>query len=153
GGRDDRAQPELGGGSGQARQEQGFGLLGSHAGQARPIPVDEADAAGRATLGVDRDPRRTELLDVAVDRPDRHLELARQLRAGHATALLQEEQQIDQATGAHPDRVPPLMTGCVRYYGRWLPSVPPSSRKRSISEIRWSPDGSPRSVTTISRRH
>ena len=74
---DDGAEPELGGRPGQARQEQRVGLLGGHAGQPRAVAVDEPDAAVGPALGVDRDARGAQRLDVAMDRAHRDLELAR----------------------------------------------------------------------------
>ena len=78
-GGDDRAETQLRGGTGQAGEEQGLGLVGGHAGQPRAVAVDEPDPTERAALREDRDAGRAQLLDVAVDGPDRHLQLAREL--------------------------------------------------------------------------
>ena len=55
----------------------------------------------RAALGVDRDARRAERLDVAVDRPDRDLELAGELGRGEPAAGLEQQEQGQQPGRAH----------------------------------------------------
>ena len=101
GGRDDRPEPELRGRPRQPAQEDRLGLVGGQAGQPRPVAVDEADAAVRPALGVDRDAGLGERLDVAVDRPDRDLELVGELRGRHPAAGLEEQQDVDESAGTH----------------------------------------------------
>ena len=101
--RDDRPEAELGGRAGQPRQEQRLGLVGGHPGEPRPVAVDEADAAVRSAIGVDRDAGRAQRIDVAVDRPDRDLELLGELRGGLAAARLEEQQERDESGRTHPD--------------------------------------------------
>ena len=115
GGGDDRPEAELRGGARQARQEHRLGLVGGQARQARPVAVDEADAAVRAALGVDRDAGLGERLDVAVDRPDGDLELLGQLRRRHPAAGLEQEQDVDEPAGAHRGIVLLFMTERVRF--------------------------------------
>ena len=92
----DRSKPERRGRARQAPQEHRLGLVGRQAGQTRPVAVNEADTAVRASLGVDRDARLGERLDVAVDRPDGYLELLGQFRGRHPTAGLEQEQDVDE---------------------------------------------------------
>jgi hypothetical protein len=96
-----RAQAELGSGSRQAGQEHGLGLVGGHAGEPRPVALHQPHAAMWAALGVDRYARLAERLDVAVDRPFRHLQLTRQLGGRHLAAGLEQEEQGHQAGRAH----------------------------------------------------
>ena len=98
---DDRAQTELRRRAGQAGRNRRLGLVGGHPGKPRPIAVDQPDAAERATLGEDRHTGGAQLLDVAVDRPDRDLELARELGRGQAATALEQQQQVDEAAGTH----------------------------------------------------
>lgn len=112
--RHDRAQPELRGRTREPGQEQGFGLVGGQPGQTRPVAVHEADPAVRATVRIDRDTGGRQRLHVAMDRPDRHLQLGRQLAGGQATARLEEEQQVDEAAGTHPGRIARYRTEPVR---------------------------------------
>ena len=114
---DDRAQPQLGGRPGQAGQEQGLRLVGGHAGQTGPIAIDQADAAVRPALGEDRDAGGAQGVDVAVDGPDRDLELVGQLSRGQAAAGLEDQQQVDQSTGTHRGSIRRCMTGRVMYDG------------------------------------
>ena len=100
--RDDGAQTELGGRPGQPGEEQRLGLFAGHPCQAGPIAIDQAETAVRATLGVDRDARRAQRLDIAMDGPFGHLELGRELGGGQLAACLEEEQERHEAGGAHP---------------------------------------------------
>ena len=65
----------------------------------------------RAALGVDGDAGGAERLDVAMDGPDRDLQLLCELRGGHAATRLEEQQQREQAGRTHgamvqkPDRI------------------------------------------------
>ena len=78
-------------------QEHRLGLVGGHAGQPRAIAVDEADAAMRAAIGVQRHAGLAQRIDVPVHRPDRDLELAGELRRGLAAARLEKQQERDEA--------------------------------------------------------
>jgi hypothetical protein len=69
----------------------------------------------RSALGVDRDTRLGEGLDVAIDRPNGYLELVGQFRGRHPATGLEEEQHIDQSTGSHRPTIRRFMTGSVRY--------------------------------------
>jgi hypothetical protein len=55
----------------------------------------------RPALRVDRDAGGAEGLDVAVDGPNRDLQLAGQLGRGQPTAVLEVEEQLEEARGAH----------------------------------------------------
>ena len=86
-GGDHRAETELGGRPRQAGQEERLCLVGRQAGEARPVPVDEADPAVGPPLGIDRHAGLGERLDVAMDGADRKPPArrpARQRSAGRA---------------------------------------------------------------------
>src|SRR5215210_1846305 len=100
-GRDHGPKPQLRGRAGQARQEQRLRLLAGHPRQPRPVPLDESHAAVRSAIRVDGDAGLAQRLDITVHRPNRHLELARQLRSGHSTARLEQQEQVDETAGAH----------------------------------------------------
>ena len=114
-GRNHRPETELRRGTGQPGQEDGLRFVRGEAGQAGSVAVDEADPTVRSAFRVDRDTGLGEGLDVAIDRPDRDLQLLGQLGGRHPAARLQEEQDIDQSTGSHPPTIRPFMTGSVRY--------------------------------------
>ena len=97
----DRAETELRGRARQPRQEQPLRLVGREAGQPGPVAIHEADTAARSAFGVDRNAGLAQGIDVTVDGPDRDLELFGQLGGGQASARLQQEQQVNQATRAH----------------------------------------------------
>ena len=101
GGGDHGPEPELRGRTRQARQEERLRLVRGHPGEARPVSVDEADPAMRPPIGVDRDARGAQGVDVAMDASDADFELARELGRRHAAARLEEQQQRDETGGAH----------------------------------------------------
>ena len=57
-------------------EQDGVGLVGGEAGETGAVAVDEPGAAVAAGLAVDRDAGGGQGLEVAVDGPDRHLQLA-----------------------------------------------------------------------------
>ena len=95
------AEPEGRCRAGQADHEQRQCFVLGEPGQARAVAVDEAVAARAALLGVDRDARGRQRLDVAVDRAQRDLELARQLARGHAGSGLEQHQDREEPAGTH----------------------------------------------------
>ena len=95
---------QRGRGLGDADHEQRGGLGLRQAGEPGAVAVDQAEAAGAALLGVDRHTGGRERLDVAVDGAQRHLELARELPAGHLTAGLQQQEERHQAARSHVSR-------------------------------------------------
>ena len=101
GGDQHRPEAEVGGGAGDAGEGEGCGLGTGQPGEPGLVAAHQLDAAAGTALAVDRDTGRAERLDVAVDGAHRHLELGRQLVGGGASAPLQQEQQLDEAAGAH----------------------------------------------------
>ena len=96
-----RAEAELGGGAGQAGQAERLRLVRAEPGQPGAVAVDQLVAAAVPGVAVQRDAGRVQRLDVPVDRADRHLELAGELGRGQAAAGLQQQEDGDQAAGAH----------------------------------------------------
>ncbi len=96
-----RPQAQVGGGGRQAGEDQGLGLVGGHAGQAGAVAFQQLEAAAGSPVGVDRHPRRAELVGVPVDGPHRDLELRRQRLGGHPAAQLQQHQDGEESAGAH----------------------------------------------------
>ena len=84
-----------------AHEKEGFGFSGGESSEIGPVPVEEADSAVGTPGGVDRHPRRAECVHVAVDGPDRDLELPRQLRSGKTAPGLKKEDDGDEPVGAH----------------------------------------------------
>ena len=95
-------QAELRRRTGKPGQEQRLGLVRGHPGQPRAVPVDQPDAAVRATFRVDRDPRLAQRIDVTVDAPDRDLELPGEGRGSHLAAGLEEQEKRHEAGCTHP---------------------------------------------------
>ena len=50
-----------------------------------------------------------------MDGPHGDLELPRELGSGQAATALEQEQQVDEATGAHLGSIRPNLTGSVMY--------------------------------------
>ncbi len=98
----DGPESELRGRAGQPGQEQCLGLVAGHPGQPRAVAIDQPEASPRAALSVDRHTRRTQRLDITVDRPFGDLELGRELGGGQLAASLEEEQERHEAGCAHP---------------------------------------------------
>ena len=94
-------QAQLRGWPGQTGEEESLGLVSRHTGEPGAVPLDQLHAAVRAALGVDRDARLAQCVNVAMDGPLRDLELLRQLRGRHPTAGLQEEEHGDQPRRTH----------------------------------------------------
>ena len=101
GGRHDRPEAELRGRPGQAGQEQRLGLVGGHAGEPRPVAVDEADPAER--------PRSAKIGTPAALSSSTSRWMVRtdtsSSRASSAAVSpprdLEQEQEVDEAAGAH----------------------------------------------------
>jgi len=99
--REHRAQAQLGGGPGQAGQEQRLGLIGIQPGQPGAVAVEELVAAAVPGVSVQRDAGLVQRLHVAVHGADRDLELGGELRRGHPAPGLEQEQDRDQPARAH----------------------------------------------------
>lgn len=98
---EDGAQAQLGGGTGRSGEEEGLGLPGGEAGQPGAVAVEEAVATGVARVAVQRDARRAQCLDVAVDRAHGHLQLLGELGGGHPAPGLEQEEDRDESAGLH----------------------------------------------------
>ena len=105
----DRAEAELGSRSGDARQEERLRLVRSHPRQPRPVAVDQADSTVRTALGVDRHAGGGQRLDVAMDGPFRDFELRGELGGSQPAATLEEQEQRNEAGGAHGRRIARFM--------------------------------------------
>ena len=97
-------------------------------------PPKQPPAASPTPLGVDRDPRRRERLEVAAGGALGHLELGRGRRRGEALAALEQEEEGDQPVGAHT----PMLAGKVA--SRWpVSSGPcceyPNERSHSMPQL------------------
>ena len=103
-----RAEPELGGRARQPGQRQRLGLVGAQPGQPGAVAVHELVAAAVPGVPVQRDAGLVQGLHVPVDGADRDLELTGQLRGRHPAPGLQQEQDRDQAAGAHDADSAPL---------------------------------------------
>ena len=88
-------QAELAQGAGHAEDEQGLGFFRAQPPERETVAVQELAAAARARFGAHRHPGGAERLEVPVDRPDRHLKLAGQVRGGRLSAGLEQEHQAD----------------------------------------------------------
>jgi hypothetical protein len=73
-----RAQAEIGRGTRQAGEGQGFRLHRRQPGQLRPVAVEQAEAAAGAAIGIDRYAGGAEMIDIPLDRPQGDLELGGQ---------------------------------------------------------------------------
>ena len=100
-------QAELAEGAGHAEDEQGLGLFRAQPAERESVAVQELAAAARARIGADRNAGGAERVEVPVDRPDRHLELAGEVRGGRLSAGLKQQNQADQAVGAHRTQARP----------------------------------------------
>lgn len=94
GGGQSRTEPELDGRPGGAGEEDRFCLLRAQGGKAGAIAVDEPVAAGVPRHSVRGYARHLKGLDVAVDGPDRHLQVLGELGGGHL-ALVWSMSRID----------------------------------------------------------
>jgi hypothetical protein len=98
---DDRAKSKLRGRARHTGQEHGLGFVRGQARQAGAVAVHQPDAAMRASFRVDRNAGLGQRLDVAIDRPNGHLELPGQLTCRHPVACLEQEEDVDESAGAH----------------------------------------------------
>ena len=94
-------QAERPGGGRRSRGQQGHRLAGRQAGQVGGEAGQQREATVPSALGVDRDPRRGERLDVAQDGPLRDLQLGRERGRGRATAVPQQQHEREQPVRAH----------------------------------------------------
>ena len=99
------AQPELARRRRQPGEPERDRLVRREPGEPRLVAVDELDAAARSALGVHGNAGLAQRLDVAVDRSQRHLQLLGQLRSRHPTAVLEQQEQLEEAAGAHSSTV------------------------------------------------
>ena len=95
------AQPQLGGRAGQASEQERIGLGLGHAGELGTPAGAQLKAALAPTLAPQRDTGGRELVDVAKDRPLRHLHHLRQRLGRHAASRLQQHQDREQSAGFH----------------------------------------------------
>ena len=91
----------------EADHEQCRGLALGEAGELGPVAVDQPVAARSPLLGVDRHTRGRERLHVAVDGAQRHLELPRQLPAGHSPAVCRSRRSDTRRLDRMPVRLNP----------------------------------------------
>jgi hypothetical protein len=84
-----------------SREQQHLGFAGREAGELGAIAFMKRETARAATLGIDRNARGAELVDVAIDGADRNLELARQRIGRQAAAHLKHDQDRKKTAGAH----------------------------------------------------
>ena len=82
-------------------EEQGTRLAGAQAAEVGATTTCEAPAAAPPLLGVDRQPRHAERVEVAPGGPLGHLELGGHLGRRHPASLLQEQEDGDEAVGTH----------------------------------------------------
>ena len=107
---DHRPEAQLRGRPGQPRQEHRLGLVRR---SARSAGSGSRRRGGRRRA--DRAPRRSarrprERLDVAVDRPDRDLELVRQLAGRHPAAGLEQQEDVTRRLARIASRYSDYMT-------------------------------------------
>src|SRR5205823_3005315 len=81
-----------------------LGLPQRQPGHIGAVALDQTDAAVSSRFRVDRDARRGERLDVAVDRPDGDLEPLGQLARRRALAALKKHQDGEQTVRAHVEK-------------------------------------------------
>ena len=98
-------EPEVRQDTGRRRDHQAAQLGLGQAGQIGPVRIEQRPAAATARLGIDRDARHRERLHVAVDGPFRHLEPFRQHAGRQAAVPLEQEEDGEQAIGAHAESV------------------------------------------------
>lgn len=101
-------QPEVGRRTGEPDHHQRLHLGLRKAGEARAIAVDEADAATGSAVGVDRDPRRVERVDVAIDRAARHAKSMREGFGRERSLDLEFDQDRQETVGTRRDRMPKI---------------------------------------------
>ena len=82
----------------QAERDRGR-LAGGEQQRRHPVAGPQAVAAGRAALGLDRDPQRPQRLDVAPYRARVDAEPRRQLRATRRGAVLERLEQLEHTIG------------------------------------------------------
>ena len=92
---------EIGGGPGQACQEQRVGLVAGETGQAGAVAVEQLEAAGTAPRRVHRNARGPECLDVAVHRAHRHLQFGGECLRADPAAHVQQQEDRQQPARAH----------------------------------------------------
>ena len=85
-----------------AKHEQGAHLVPVQPGERRAVAVEQRTAAARSALGIDRDTRHAEGIQVAVDSPDRNLQFLGQFLGRHPSPSLEEHHDRQQAVCAHP---------------------------------------------------
>jgi len=97
------------------QDEQGLGLLRPQTAEREPVVVHQPAAAAGPGLGDDRHARGAERLQVTVDGPDAHPELGGERPRGHRTPGLKQQDQAEQAVGAHERKTRPIAdTRCQR---------------------------------------
>jgi hypothetical protein len=97
------------------QDEQGLGLLRPQTAEREPVVVHQPAAAAGPGLGDDRNARGAERLQVTVDGPDTHPELGGERPRGHHAPRLKQQDQAEQAVGAHERKTRPIAdTRCQR---------------------------------------
>ncbi len=91
----------VGRGAGHASDEETADLGVGQAGEARAVALAQGAAAAGAAVGDDRHARRAQGVEVAVDGALGALEFGGERGGGHAPARLEQQQQGEQAIGAH----------------------------------------------------
>jgi hypothetical protein len=99
------SQTKLGRCAWQRRQKQGFCLGLCQRPQLRSKAIDEFESAVAAAVSDHRNSDRAELVDVAVNRAHRDLELSRHLRRRQPASCLQADYQGNQSAGTHISKV------------------------------------------------
>jgi hypothetical protein len=87
---------------GQPQQRHELGLRERQTGQVGGVALEDADPTVAPRLGVDGDASGAQGLQVAVDRPDGHLETLGEVGGGHPAAALEQEHDRQEPVGAHP---------------------------------------------------
>lgn len=88
-----------------AQDEQRLGFLRAQRAEREAVAVEQPAAAAGPRLGAHRHAGRAERIEIAVDGPDGYLQLPGQAAGGHRPAGLKQEDQADQAVGAHETRI------------------------------------------------
>ena len=85
----------------QTDQQHRFGLGSVQPGKLGPVTVEQLEAAAGPAITIDRNARCAERIDIAIDGADRNLELFRKFVRGQPLPQLQQDQDRQEAAGAH----------------------------------------------------
>jgi hypothetical protein len=143
-----RAEPERLRATPRPGDQQGERLVVVQPGELGPEPGQQREPAVPAALGVHRDTRRRQCVDVAQHRAGRHLELARERVRRQPAALAQQQHQRDQPVGTHTSNSTEIRdTGC-RDFRAGSGRTPPNAtngadmamERTAINPVTWSAD-------------